>query len=191
MAVPDSVSPGPAEPSGRDWRKIGHMHPDLAIARHLLDAATRDVTYEDLMRPAAGKWSPAEVLEHLRLAFSNSAGGAARCVDEGQTRARPRSLGQRLAGFLVITLRVFPKARAPEQATPKGTPATTIFADTLAALDALDGALTRAAERFGERTPLMNHPYFGTLDVRAWRRFHLVHTQHHVKQIRDRLAAQG
>lgn len=167
------------------------MHPHLQAVRHLLDDVTRGVSYEQLAKPVDGRWSPAEVLEHLRLAFSNSTGGAARCVDQGQTRARPRSMAQRLAGFLVITLQVFPKARAPEQATPKGTPAPTIVADTLAALDALDGALTGAAERFGERTPLMNHPYFGTLDVRTWRRFHLVHTKHHVKQIRERLGAAG
>jgi len=167
------------------------MHQDLRAARHLLDEATRDVAYERLMRPAAGKWSPAEVLDHLRLAFSNSAAGATRCVDEGRTRARPRTLPQRLAGGLVIGLGIFPKAKAPAQAVPQGTPPPTIVTDTLAALDALDEALTRAAERFGDRTPLMNHPYFGTLDVRTWRKFHLVHTRHHAKQIRDRLAAAG
>ncbi len=165
------------------------MHPDLAAARESLDDVLRGVSFEHLARPVAGKWSPAEVLEHLRLAYAHGAAGADRCIDEGRTRARPRTIGQRLAGLLVVGLGVFPRAKAPEVATPAGPPAPTVAADTLAALERLDEALARAATRFGERTPLMNHPYFGTLDVRAWRRFHLVHTRHHAAQIRARLDA--
>ena len=71
---------------------------------------------------------------------------------------------------------------------PRRPPSPTVVTDTLAALDDLDVAFARVAERFGERTPFMNHPYFAGLDVRAWRRFTLVHTRHHVGQIRERLS---
>jgi hypothetical protein len=47
----------------------------------------------------------------------------------------------------------------------------------------MDLALDGAAARFGARVKLMNHPIIGPLSVRQWRRFHWVHTRHHVRQI--------
>jgi hypothetical protein len=164
------------------------MHPQLQAARDLIDLATRDVPYEELAHPVPGRWSAAEVLEHLRLVHSAGAAAATRYVSEGTTHARPPTLTQRMAGALVIGLGVFPKVKAPEPATPSGAPPLTIVADTLAALDALDVAFAQVAQRFGERTPFMNHPYFAGLDVRAWRRFTFVHTRHHVAQVRERLS---
>ena len=37
--------------------------------------------------------------------------------------------------------------------------------------------------RFGDRTPLLNHPYFAGMSVRQWRKFHWRHTVHHMKQV--------
>jgi len=48
---------------------------------------------------------------------------------------------------------------------------------------ALDGALARGAARFGERTPLFDHPYVAGLTADQWRRFHWRHAVHHAKQI--------
>ena len=66
-------------------------------------------------------------------------------------------------------------------------------AETLTRIDEalvrLDAVLDRAAERFGEGTPLLKHRYFAALTVRQWRRFHRRHTLHHLRQVRARASA--
>jgi hypothetical protein len=38
--------------------------------------------------------------------------------------------------------------------------------------------------KFGSRIKVLDHPILGPLSIDQWRRFHLVHGLHHVKQIR-------
>jgi hypothetical protein len=52
-----------------------------------------------------------------------------------------------------------------------------------------DIAAAGAEQRFGARTKLANHPLLGAFTAHEWRRFHLVHTRHHVKQITARRQA--
>jgi hypothetical protein len=48
----------------------------------------------------------------------------------------------------------------------------------------LDQRLKDVARAFGSRTPVLNHPIMGPFSVNDWRRFHWVHTRHHLRQIR-------
>jgi hypothetical protein len=52
----------------------------------------------------------------------------------------------------------------------------------------MDGMLTACAARFGGCVKVLDHPVLGPFSIQQWRKFHLVHGRHHVKQIRRRRA---
>lgn len=166
------------------------MHPHLQQALDAIDQATAGLPVERIARPVPGKWSVAEILDHLRLAFSFNAQALEKAIESGQLKARPPGATQWLARTCVIDVGYFPRARAPEQTTPSGSvPPGQILGATREALVAVDASLTRAAARFGEDTPILNHPYFAGLSPRQWRKFHWRHTVHHMKQVRERARA--
>jgi hypothetical protein len=49
----------------------------------------------------------------------------------------------------------------------------------------MDNNLAHFEEKFGSRRKLLDHPILGPLTAAQWRKFHLVHGLHHVKQIRS------
>jgi len=55
----------------------------------------------------------------------------------------------------------------------------------------MDASLADAERRFGHRTRVLFHPILGPLTAQQWRRFHLVHGRHHLKQIEARLKGRG
>jgi hypothetical protein len=73
--------------------------------------------------------------------------------------------------------------QSPKMVLPVGIDPATALSVATENLRQMDRALADAAERFGTRSKLMNHPIIGSLSVRQWRRFHWVHTRHHVRQI--------
>jgi hypothetical protein len=81
--------------------------------------------------------------------------------------------------------------QAPKMVVPVGIDPATAVPVALSSLRQMDLALDEAAERFGPRVGLMNHPIIGPLSVRQWRRFHWVHTRHHLRQIAARQASRG
>ena len=48
---------------------------------------------------------------------------------------------------------------------------------------AMDKAIAQCEERYGSRIKVLDHPVLGPLTARQWRKFHLTHGRHHVKQI--------
>jgi len=48
----------------------------------------------------------------------------------------------------------------------------------------MDDMIARCEEKFGSSSKLLDHPILGPLTGAEWRKFHLVHGRHHVKQIR-------
>ncbi len=162
----------------------------LQRARAEIEAATGHLTVEQIGREVPGKWSVAQILEHLTLTFRLNVSALEKALATGDTMARRPTLYQRLSRELVITVGYFPRAQAPVLVTPSGSiPPEEARAAIAAALAALDAALVRAAERFGERTPLLKHAFFAALTVPQWRKFHWRHTCHHMRQVRARSAA--
>jgi hypothetical protein len=47
----------------------------------------------------------------------------------------------------------------------------------------MDDMLARCEEKLGTRCKLLDHPILGPLTAAQWRKFHLLHGIHHVKQI--------
>jgi hypothetical protein len=54
----------------------------------------------------------------------------------------------------------------------------------------MDDLIRRCEEELGSRQKLLDHPILGSLTAAQWRKFHLVHGLHHVKQLR-RLRSAG
>jgi hypothetical protein len=158
------------------------VHPYLERVRRAIDAAVSGMSEEELMRHPPGKWSTAEILEHLCLTFSSTAPHLQKCLDRGAPTATRMSVYQWLASNLVVNVGYLPSGRsAPEYARPKGMTATLPrIRENLAAMDKVMNA---CEERFGTRVRLANHPILGPLTVGQWRKFHWVHTRHHMKQI--------
>jgi carbamoylphosphate synthase large subunit len=161
------------------------MHPHLLATRRLLDDALEGVDPSSAaVRRVEGRWSIAEVVEHLALAYEGTVKGMRRVVETGAPMATAPSLRQRLARILIVDVGYFPTGRsAPRQVTPRGATFEDALARAHAGLEALDVALDEAAARFGARRKLVNHPILGAFSVQDWRRFHRVHTRHHAKQI--------
>jgi len=140
----------------------------------------------DWQKAPAGKWTPAQIIEHLALSFDLSARGFEQAPPPRPRRAR--TLLEQVAAFLVFRLGwIPPGVESPRRATP----ATRIEASK--AEQHLRAALARwatlASGPPGDRRPagFVRHPRLGDLDFDEWLRFHAWHCRHHAKQIRRRL----
>lgn len=164
----------------------------LRAAREAIDAAAGHLSLDAMRRPVEGRWSAAEILEHLTLAFTLNAAALERPLASGELRVRDPVLHQRLWRVLVVDVGYFPKVEAPPMVLPCGSiePERSIAA-IQEALTSLDAVLTRVAARFGGDVPVANHPYFAGLSVRQWRKFHWRHTVHHMRQLRARVAVRS
>ena len=149
-----------------------------------ITSATRGMTVEELTRHSEGKWSSAQILEHLYLTYAGTAKGFERCCEAGKPLASSLKLKQRLAIAVVIEAGYFPAGReAPERTRPRGMPAEKMMSEVERQIARMDEWITKCEARYGKRTKLIDHPVFGALTGRQWRKFHWVHGRHHVNQI--------
>jgi uncharacterized damage-inducible protein DinB len=163
----------------------------LQLARDAIDEACGRLTRETIARPVEGRWSIAQILEHLTLAFRAHAVMLEKPLASGELRARKPTLAQTVSRIAVVDLGYFPRVKAPDMTLPAGNVAPEQSVAAIRdALDLVDSALTRVASRFGETALISNHPYLAGLSVRQWRKFHWRHTIHHMAQVR-RLAIHG
>jgi hypothetical protein len=162
----------------------------LQRAQEAIAEVTRGMDAEQLARHPEGKWCAAEILEHLDRVFANSVPHLQKCLDKGKPTANRPTLWQRLAAGLVVDLGYLPSGRkAPDFGVPKGAPAEELLRDIPLQLAAMNRILDECERRFGGQRKLANHVILGPLSADQWRKFHWVHTRHHVKQI-ARLKAQ-
>ena len=161
------------------------MDANLAQLRSLLATAIRDMTLDQLSRHREGKWSPAEILEHLNLTYTGTIKGLERCLESGTTSASSDRSRMRWQRLMLIRGGYFPRGRpSPPRVQPRGTPAAQVTAEILENVSRLDGVIQDCETRFGRSKPLADHPVLGPLTAAEWRKFHLVHGKHHAKQIR-------
>ena len=166
------------------------MNGFLKSARDAIDDAAGRLSPEILARKVDGRWSIAETLEHLTLAFTANAVALEKPLASGELRVRTPVLKQRLGRFMVIHLGYFPRVEAPSMTRPSGTITVDRSLPAIReALDAVDATLARVGKTFGENVQVSNHPYFGGLTVRQWQKFQWRHTLHHMKQVRARSSA--
>jgi hypothetical protein len=164
------------------------VHPEIQQARDILFDAIRDVAADQADIAAGGTWSVAGIVEHLCLSYSKSAAGMARRREKGPGAPfRSRTLQQQFQQFVVVTLGYFPPGReSPTAVVPTGRPYRDLLADLDRVFSELDASLTATGGVLGASRAVLDHPVLGPFSVNQWRRFHLVHTRHHAKQIRSR-----
>jgi uncharacterized protein DUF1569 len=159
---------------------------DFYLQRTLnaIESATANMDLAQLAAHPEGKWSSAEILEHLLLTFSGTAKKLQRVFESGKPAGGRPTLRHRLAHLVLLDIGYFPSGRqAPEYARPRGIPPEAVLPQIREELTRMDAVVTDCERRFGSQTRIADHPILGPFTVQQWRKFHWVHTRHHMKQI--------
>jgi hypothetical protein len=163
------------------------MDSHLERLRSELEDATQGLTETAMAQAPAGKWTSAQILEHLYLTYKNTNKGIAKCLEKGAPLATQSTMKHRLKTFVVVGIGYFPVgAKAPERVLPRGMGSEEVHAAIFAELRSMDSSLNDCERRFGARTRIMDHPILGPLTTDQWRKFHWIHGRHHARQIRER-----
>lgn len=156
----------------------------VQLTRAAIDAATEGITPAGLVRHPEGKWCAAEVLEHLGLTYSGTTQSLETVLRSGYPGEISKSLVQHFFSFVVIGVGHLPAGRkAPSMTLPANLTPDKALDTTRRNLEEMGVALALCAEKFGTQRKLNNHPILGAFNIADWRRFHYVHTRHHMKQI--------
>ena len=161
------------------------MDPRLQKLQAEIAAAVAPMSAAQLTAHPPGKWCAAEVLEHLYLTYTGTIKGFERIVEAGKPLATTQTWAQRGRTLVVVGLGHLPSGReAPPVARPRGVPPEKVRAEIGPKIGEMDDIIRRCEEKLGPRQKLLDHPILGPLTAAQWRKFHLVHGLHHVKQLR-------
>lgn len=157
----------------------------LQRLQNAISSATAEMEPEQLaMRPDEGKWSVAEILEHLYLTYTGTIKGFEKCLAAGKPLARIPTLQDRVRTTVVVKFGYMPEGRkAPQNAVPRGLAAERVLAEVAEKIAAMDTIITEAESKFGCGCRVLDHPILGPLQAREWRKFHWIHGRHHLKQM--------
>lgn len=153
----------------------------LVGARELVRAAARQVPAARwACAPAPGRWSAAEVVEHLVLAERAVLAFVAGPLREAPPAPVP-TIGD--ARLLAVTLDRTRRHRAPERCAPAGR--WTVRGPLLDAFDAARAATLAHLRDAGDELAAhaAPHPALGWLDGRQWLLFAAAHAERHVAQL--------
>jgi hypothetical protein len=149
-----------------------------------LESAVEGMSSEQLSWHLPGKWCAAEVLEHLYLTYTGTITGFERVARKGKPLATRASMRQRVATLVVVGLGHMSAGReAPAVARPKGLPVEQVRNEMGEKMAAMDAIIAQCEGRFGRRVKLLDHPILGPLNAAQWRKLHVVHGHHHLKQL--------
>jgi hypothetical protein len=161
---------------------LQQLNRDISTSLHGLDA-----TQTQLRPTTAEKWSIQQIVDHLCLTYAATVIAINGRLAKGTpTRAQP-SLRQRVGQYFLINLGYFPPGReAPAMVMPP-IPECALCGEDLSAkaaagLTTVDKLLDDAEAAFGHDR-CITHMILGPMSIHQWRRFHLIHGRHHVKQI--------
>jgi hypothetical protein len=119
------------------------------------------------------------------LTYTGTIKGFERVVAAGKGIASPQTWAQRGRTFVVVGLGYLPSGReSPSVARPRGLSPEKVLAEIGPKIVEMDSIIARCEEQLGSRCKLLEHPILGPLTASQWRKFHLVHGLHHVKQLR-------
>jgi hypothetical protein len=161
------------------------VDPHLEKLRNEVAAAMSGLDTEEMLRHPPGKWCVAEILEHLYLTYTGTVKGFGRVLEAGKPLAGKPTWKNRVQAFAVVDFGYMPGGReAPANARPRGTPVEKLLAEIGPVIAKMDEIISRCESRFGKDAKVLDHPFLGPFSAAQWRKFHLVHGLHHVKQIR-------
>jgi hypothetical protein len=134
------------------------------------------------------RWHIQQIVGHLLLTYALTVTAMDTQIAKATRTRAPLSLEQRLWQFAVLRLGWLPRRRkAPAITTPDPAPLPADGAALRAALGsaiaAMDDRIAAAAQLFGSHRRAVRHMILGPLSLAQWRRFHLVHGRHHIRQI--------
>jgi hypothetical protein len=160
------------------------MDSRLEKLKENLESAVEGMSSEQLSRHLPGKWCAAEVLEHLYLTYTGTITGFERVVRKGKPLGSRASMAQRVLTSVVVGLGHIPTGlKAPAIVQPKGLPAEQVRNEIGEKIVAMDAIITQCEARFGGGVHVLDHPILGPLSAKQWRKLHVVHGQHHLKQL--------
>ena len=160
------------------------MDPRLEKLQKEIATAIAGMSAEQLSAHPPGKWCAAEVLEHLYLTYTGTLKGFERVAEGGKALATKQSWAQRRRTLVVVGFGHLPAGReSPAVARPRGIPAEKVLAEIGLKIAEMDSMIARCEKAHGTSSKLLDHPILGPLTGKQWRKFHLVHGLHHVKQI--------
>ena len=165
------------------WRRALEAH-DAAVTA-LIEAATAIPAERWTLPRAPGKWSPAEIVEHLCRAYetlqAELAGAPGMAL---RTRAWQRFLLRWTVRPRLLAGAAFPRGvPAPRETRPldvQADPAAGIERFTRCAHAFRDAAEEASLSRPGAR---LTHAYFGAMPLEEAIRFSAVHARHHTGQL--------
>lgn len=160
------------------------MDSRLEKLKENLESAVEGMSSEQLSWHPPGKWCSAEVLEHLYFTYTGTIQGFERVMRKGKPRASRASMAHRVLTLVVVGLGHMPAGRkAPAMVLPKGLPAEKVRNEIGAKMAAMDAIITQCEARFGRHVKLLDHPILGPLTATQFRKLHVVHGRHHLKQL--------
>jgi hypothetical protein len=140
-------------------------------------------------RGDSSRWNTRQIVEHLALTYRVSGENLQNRLVKGRSTQYRPTFSQISSKFVLLKLGYFPPGRpAPAAVTPStetaeaadGAGLLTLFGREL---EAVDGILD-ACEAHFVGSALATHQVLGPLSVAEWRRFHVIHARHHLRQIR-------
>jgi hypothetical protein len=160
------------------------MDSRLEKLKENLESAVEGMSSEQLRWHLPGKWCAAEVLEHLYLTYTGTITGFERVVRKGEPLGSRASMAQRVLTSVVVGLGHIPTGvKAPAIGQPKGLPVEHVRNEIGEKIVAMDAIITQCEARFGGGVHVLDHPILGPLSAKQWRRLHVVHGKHHLKQL--------
>jgi hypothetical protein len=160
------------------------VDPHLKNLQDEIALAVAGWSTEQLNRHPLGKWCTAEILEHLYLTYTGTSKGFSRILESGRPQGNVPSFKQRAQAFVVVGLGYLPSGReAPPMSRPKGIDAEKVVGEITSKIAEMDSIMASCETKFGERAKVLDHPVLGPFSISQWRKFHLVHGRHHIKQI--------
>jgi hypothetical protein len=160
------------------------MDSRLEKLKEALESAMEGMSSEQLSWHPPGKWCAAELLEHLYLSYTGTINGFERLMQAGKPLATRPSMKHRVQTFVVVGLGYMPPGRkAPEVARPRGVPVEKVRSEIGTKMVVMDAIIAQCETRFGGRMNVLDHPILGPLSAPQWRKLHVVHGRHHLKQL--------
>jgi Protein of unknown function (DUF1569) len=156
----------------------------LKKLRREIAAACAALTGEESTWHPPGKWSASEIFEHLYLTITGTTKGFQRLAAAGKQQLTRSTWKQRASRIVVLGFGYLPSVReAPKFARPRGLPPEHVIKEIDAKIAEMDAVIAICEEKMG-RGMLLEHPFLGPLSGAQWRKFHLLHGRHHLRQIR-------
>ena len=160
------------------------MNSKLSDLTNELTRVINGMSVEDLSRHPEGKWSSAEILDHLNLTYRSTIKNCERCLAAGKSGASVDRKSRRWERRVLIWLSYFPSGgKSPERALPRGTPITQLTTEIFENITRMENIIAACDAQFGHGNPIAEHPMLGPLTASEWRKFHWVHGRHHARQI--------